>query len=88
MPFCILYTKSGVGGIFQCGPFATEDEAMKYVDDYRHKDGDYDPQREVVFNLECDVVYLMRENHQMVELQNADFDDGGDSTILFGQLYS
>ena len=87
MPFSILYAKFGT--IYQCGPFDTEDQAMKYADDHRQKDTttinpsglvcnsqDGDDQDLVVeFDLESDIVFLMDGNHKMVELQDTDFEE-------------
>ena len=67
-PHSIVYTVSGE--IMNCGPFKTEVEAMKYVDDRRRKEGVDDWE----FNLEEQYVYLIYPSHRQIPLSNADFD--------------
>lgn len=67
-PHSIIYAVTGE--IMNCGPFKTEVEAMKYVDDHRRKDGVDDWE----FNLEEQSVYLIYPSHRQILLSDADFE--------------
>jgi hypothetical protein len=67
-PHSIVYTVSGE--IFYCGPFKTEVEALKYVDDRRRKKGAVGWE----FNLAEQYVYLIYPSHRQIHLSDKDFE--------------
>ena len=67
-PHSIIYTVSGE--IFYFGPFKTEVEALKYVDDHRRKEG------VEVWELDLaeQYVYLIYPSHRQIHLSDKDFE--------------
>ena len=68
-PFSILYTIE-YGEIMRCGPFKSEQLAMKYVGEHRYT-GNPD-QTEYEFDLNEQHVYLLHPDHRMIELEDGD----------------
>lgn len=68
--YSVIYV--GDAEIFKVGPFASEDEAMKWVAENRFT-GAAD-QLEYEFDLNDQHVYLIGPDHSMTELNESDFE--------------
>lgn len=67
----ILYS-ADYGNVYQCGPFASREEALAYA-----KRVNYTDDKDIV-NTEFDIrdthVYVMSPDHKLTELDNSDFE--------------
>ena len=66
-PYSVLYTNEGE--IYNCGPFASDNEAMDYISEHSGE-----------FDLDEGYVYILTPDHRLISVSSDDLDATPDTT--------